>query len=276
MTSRPTDLPDYASPPVSEVSLGVQFNILEGLLAPHLGLIWTEFKAEFPLMEQHSPLEPVFETFGEKGASVMPLPRIVFPIPTPRLFFINKGRTELLQVQRDRFYHNWRKIGDGDEYPRFESMLNTFENGLRRLDNLVRTEGLGSTVPNQCEVIYVNYIPVPQDARAAEVLGTVLGSWVKAPSLKGLGAPEDARVLVRYVIRQPDEVPIGRLIISAEPAWKLDGTHVLQLTLVARGKPKGESLADVAEFLKLGRRHIVKGFDELTSKEMHKVWGRKQ
>src|SRR6266568_4861371 len=100
MTSRPTDLPDYSSPPVSEVSIGVQFNSLEGLLAPHLGLIWTEFKTQFPLIEQHPPLEPAFETFGEKHAVAIPMPRFLLSIPTPRMFFINDGRTELLQVQR--------------------------------------------------------------------------------------------------------------------------------------------------------------------------------
>ena len=53
--------------------------------------------------------------------------------PTPRVFFINTRRTELLQVQRDRFIHNWRKIGDGDQYPRFERMLETFEAGYAKV-----------------------------------------------------------------------------------------------------------------------------------------------
>jgi uncharacterized protein (TIGR04255 family) len=191
------------------------------------------------------------------------------------MFFINDGRTELLQVQRDRFFHNWRKIGDGDEYPRFEKMLHTFELGLRRLDKLVSAEGLGSVVPNQCEITYVNFVTVPPQTRTHDVFTGLLGAWGSPPPLGELGAPEDTRVLVRYVIHQ-NGLPVGRLIVSAEPAWKMDGTHVIQLTLVARGKPQGETFGDVSEFLKLGRRHIVKGFDELTSKEMHKVWGKRQ
>jgi hypothetical protein len=107
------------------------------------------------------------------------------------------------------------------------------------------------------------------------VFSAFLGAWASPPPLEELGSPEDARVLVRYVIYQ-NGLPTGRLIVSAEPAWKVDGSYVIQLTLVARGKPRGETLADVSEFLKLGRRHIVKGFDELTSKEMHKVWGKRQ
>jgi hypothetical protein len=40
MISRPPDLPDFGAPPVTEVALGVQFNSLDRLLAPHLGIIW--------------------------------------------------------------------------------------------------------------------------------------------------------------------------------------------------------------------------------------------
>src|SRR5262245_20532990 len=115
MTARPTDLPDYTAPPVSEVSLGVQFNSLERLQAPHLGLIWAAFKSEFPVIEQQPPVEQSFETFAEKGGGV-PAPRLSFQllsgVPVPRILFINQQRTELLQVQRDHFYHNWRKVGE--------------------------------------------------------------------------------------------------------------------------------------------------------------------
>ncbi len=276
MTRRPTDLPDYASPPVSEVVLGVQFNSLDGLLAPHLGLIWNEFKAQFPLIEQHLPLDPAFETFGDRAAPALQMPRWMLSAPTPRIYLVNTKRTELLQVQGDRFFHNWRKIGVGDEYPRFEKMLSTFEGGLRRLNDLVHGEALGSIVPNQCEVAYINHIEIPADACSADVFARVFGSWIKAPPLKDLGAPEDARVLLRYVIQDTENKPIGRLMITGEPAWKTDGTYLLQLTLLARGKPSGENLAGVCEFLKLGRIHIVKAFDEITSDEMHNVWGKKQ
>ena len=49
MTSRSPDLPDFGNPPVTEVVLGVQFGTLDRLLAPHLGLVWTEFRDQFPL-----------------------------------------------------------------------------------------------------------------------------------------------------------------------------------------------------------------------------------
>lgn len=278
MTTRPPDLPDFASPPVSEVSLGVQFNSLESLQAPHLGLIWSAFKTEFPVVEQQPPVEQSFETFAEKGGGI-PVPRmrlqLLSNVPVPRVLFINEQRTELLQVQRDHFYHNWRKVGDGDTYPRFEKMISTFESGLERLDSILRSEGLGTIVPNQCEVSYINHIPIPADKSTYEVFRALLGTWFDAPPLRELHDPEDARVLLRYVIRDA-ESPIGRLLVSAEPAWKLDGAYVAQFTLTARGKPRSNDCAGVVDFLNLGRVHIVRSFDSLTTPEMHKLWGKKQ
>jgi hypothetical protein len=66
-----------------------------------------------------------------------------------------------LQVQRDRFIHNWQKAGEGADYPRFERMIDTLENGFRKFIAVIDREGLGPVIPNQCEVSYYNQIPVP-------------------------------------------------------------------------------------------------------------------
>lgn len=259
--------------------MGVQFNSLDRLLAPHLGIIWEEFKEQYPETEQHPPLDPVFETFAEKG-SRMPVPSAHFEllatIPTPRVFFINSARTELIQVQRDRFHHNWRKVGEGDTYPRFERMLETFESGYRKLEAVLKRERIGSIEPNQCEVTYINQIPLPEGQSPFEAFERLFGSFTNALILDELRAPEDARFLLRYVIPDKDGVPAGRLIVSAEPAWKLDGSNIVQFALVARGRPRSADLAGVGNFLQIGRRHIVRAFTELTSDEMHKAWERKQ
>jgi uncharacterized protein (TIGR04255 family) len=279
MIARPPDLPDFGSPPVTEVVLGVQFGSLERFMAPHLGLVWTEFREQFPIVEEHPPLEPVFETFSDKAPDT-PMPRLHLELlmtpPTPRVFLVNAARTELLQVQRDRFLHNWRKVGEGDAYPRFERMLETFESGYRRFEALIGRQELGAIVPNQCEVSYINQIELPPDQGPFEAFERLFGSFAKSLILQDLGRPEDARFLMRYVIRTGGDAPSGRLLVTATPAWKADGTHLIQLTLVARGKPASADLGGVSEFLKLGRRHIVRAFTELTSDEMHRVWDRKQ
>lgn len=279
MNSRPADLPDFVQPPVTEVVLGVQFGTLDRFKAPHLGLVWSEFKDRFPDIEEQPPLDPVFETFADKGpGGPMPRPQLqVLSVPPlPRIFLINRDRTELLQFQTDRFLHNWRKVGEEDTYPHFEKILPTFEDGYRRLAALVEREQLGALVPNQCEIAYINHIVRPEDQSPFDVFERLFGAFTKALILPDLNRPEDARFMFRYVMRGESGSPLGRLVVTAEPAWKPDGTNIIQLTLLARGKPPTADIAGVAEFLKRGRRHIVKAFTDLTSEEMHKVWERKQ
>jgi uncharacterized protein (TIGR04255 family) len=274
MTSRPADLPDYTAPPVTEVVLGVQFDSLDRLKAPHLGLVWDEFKERFPEIEEHPPLDPVFETFPEGAGATMA--RVQFQLltalPTPRIFFVSEKRTELLQVQRDRFLHNWRKTSDGDAYPRFERLFETFVSCFRKFDALVTREGLGTVTPNQCEITYVNQIPLPPGKTPVAAFERIFGQLRVTIDLEDLGKPEDARFVIRYVMRDQDRKPIGRLLISADPALRSDGASVIQFTLLARGRPKTADINGVTNFLSLGRRLIVRSFTNLTSKEMHKVW----
>jgi uncharacterized protein (TIGR04255 family) len=163
MTTRPADLPDYEPPPVAEVVLGVQFNGLEHFLSTHLGLVWDVFKHEFPIAEEHPYFPPQFETFGTSAAFVVPGVnfQIISRPEMARVHFVDRDRRQLLQVQRDRFIHNWQKVGEGADYPRFERMIDTFENGFRKFIAVIDREGLGPVIPNQCEVSYYNQIPVP-------------------------------------------------------------------------------------------------------------------
>ena len=121
MPNRPTDLPDFSAPPLTEVVFGVQFNSLEKFTTAYVGRLWQLFESEYPVAEEHSPIMPVFETFGQ----AMPLMGGMAFSPSslpgmPRSFLLNVGRTKVLLIQPDRFLHNWRKMADGDEYPRFE------------------------------------------------------------------------------------------------------------------------------------------------------------
>jgi uncharacterized protein (TIGR04255 family) len=277
MISRPADLPDFRAPPVTEVVLGVQFNALDRFLSPHLGLVWDRFRSQFPLVEEHPPLAPVFETFGPYP-QFMPTMGIQIGAGAPmaRVFFINPDRTQLLQIQRDRFLHNWRKIGEGDTYPRFERMLASFRTGLQAFVEVITEAGLGTVVPNQCEVSYINQISVPEGSDVFGVIESLFKEHPAQLALNDLGRPEDLRFLLRYVIRDSSNVPSGRLIVAVEPAVRPDGAAIIQLTLTARGKPASADLESVMDFLERGRIYVVRTFTELTSDAMHRSWERTQ
>lgn len=269
-------MPDFTDPPVVEVALSVQFDPLEELGAPQLGLLWTKFRDRFPKVEEHLPLDPFFERFGVRGT---PSPGVHLqlaakPLAT-RWWFLNAGGTELVQVQKDRFVHNWRKVGTGDTYPRYESIRETFQKELAVFRGFLSDEGLGNLKPNQCEVTYVNHIVSGEGWHRHGQLGEVLTVFASRYSDTFLPEPEDGRVAIDYIIPDGAGDPIGRLHISVQPACRAtDDRAILILTLTARSEPVGSDASGLLDSLDLAREWIVRGFASITTDKMHEVWGR--
>ena len=273
--SRPEDLPDFCSPPVVETVLSLQFEPIHRFSTVHVGLLWQKFRKDLLLMEEHPPLPPVVETFGKPTQSRIEVTIEEKP-PLPRVWFLNESRTELIQVQADRFIHNWRKAaGSSTPYPRYEPIRERFREELAVFERFLSDEKLGRIVINQCEVTYVNHIePCGVWGRHGQ-MQTVFRNWT---SLESSFLPEAEGVAVhqRFVI--PDETggPVGRLHASVAPHWKkADGSPLLVLNVTARGAPLGEGTDGAFAFFDLGRRWIVQGFTDLTTSDMHCVWERR-
>lgn len=270
-------LPDFASPPVVEVALSVQFEPLVDLRTPQMGLLWGEFREQFPRFEEHAPLDPVIERFGtaKPGKLGVKFETMTKP-PLPRCWFLNEAGTELTQVQQDRFIHNWRKVGDGDEYPRYEHVSDKFRQELVTFDSFIQREEIGELIPNQCEITYVNHIGTGQEWQTHGQLGEVLTLLSGSYSEQFLPTPEDARLKVRFVIPGKNGQQIGRLHLSAEPGyWKSNNEPMFVVTLTARGQAEQGGIDGVMRFLDIGREWIVRGFAALTTPQMHKAWGRR-
>jgi len=270
-------LPDFTNPPVVEVALSLQFDPIKNLRTPQIGLLWNEFKKDFPQTEEHPPLEPVFERFGvapKPGRPNVQLQILEAP-PIPRCWFLNSAETELIQVQPDRFIHNWRKRQGDEDYPRYETLRKTLQMELERFQSFVDRENLGTLSPNQCEVTYVNHIMLPEGNHHGH-LNRILAPVSLQSTDTFLSETEEAKVALRYVITNEAGSPIGRLHVVAEPAFRIrDGQPMYVLTLTARGGPSGSSIEDALQFMDIGREWVVRGFAAVTTIEMHRTWGRK-
>ena len=273
-----TPLPDFSAPPVVEVALSVQFDELRSLRVPHLGLLWEEFRADFPNTEEHAPLDPVVERFGARGgrAGGTRVELLDSP-PMPRCWFLNEAGTELIQIQQDRLVRNWRKSEADAEYPRYRYVRSEFEKAWRTFEQFAERNHLGSLTPNQCEVTYVNEIVSGNVWKEHGELDRVLTVFQKSFSDDFLSSPEDAVLRLRFRIHDDDGHPIGRLHASLDSAMRrTDGRVIFVLKLTARGAPRGEGIDGVLSFLDLGRQWVVRGFASLTTPTMHqKEWGRK-
>ena len=133
------------------------FSLLIGFSAPHLGEIWQEFKEfGFIYTTTHESIPPVIEPFSGQ----IPEPQVqISNVPDfHRILFIHEDGNQILQVQRDRFTFNWRKIEEEQKYPGFSSIFASFENFYTRFRENLKNQEIGEIVPLQYELGYINQL----------------------------------------------------------------------------------------------------------------------
>lgn len=266
-------LPNYDKPPVIEVVCSAQFEPINNFQATHYGLLQKRFLDEYPKIEQQPPLAQMIEKFKEGEPEEQQLQISNLP-PLPRVFFVHSTSNWLIQIQPDRFIHNWRKTDDNYIYPRFDKVFDKFWAAWESFLSFCEDEKLDNPVVNQLEVTYINHMVQGQGWSGLSAMSEVFPdlSWRKQHSF--LGTPESIAWKTSFVM--PDES--GRLHVSIRHALqKKDRTPVLLCELTARGMPTKASSDSIREWFKLGREWIVKGFADLTSEQMQKeTWGRQE
>lgn len=273
--NRPRGLPDFKSPPVTEVVLSVQFAAIPLFRSVHAGLYWNEIRDEYPMASEQAPIAPAFETFG---ATPMLTPgfqvRAMVVPPMARHWFETDIGEHLVQLQQDRILHNWRKRSPEMEYPRYESLRAKFMGEVDKLSALFKKEGLGEIRPNQCEVTYINTITSTGGQNPHEHLARITPLWAGNLSEPFFPTPETTAIQTKYVLRKND-VPYGRVYVTFTPAYDAtDYSPVVQLEVTTRARPDEESVAAAFVLLDEERDAVVRTFAGVTTPLMHKEWGR--
>lgn len=267
-------LPSFENPPVIEVALSVQFDPIEALQVPQMGLLWSNFREDLPKTQTQPPLQPDFERFGAIP-DLTPRVRIqTFDIPpVPRLWFLNASETELVQVQQTRFITNWRRVNN-ESYPRFDTVFQRFKERFEIFRKFLTHENLPSPVYNQCEVTYVNHIAIDAAPSTHGTAERLLTTWKEQYSDGFLHDPEDVMIRLRYLIPEADQNPVGRLHVDLQPAFKEDQTPIFVLNITARCNPIDSGLEGVYKSFALCHEWIVRGFASITTPAMHLTWRR--
>ncbi len=271
--NRVRDLPDFINPPLNEVVLSIQFASLNGLKSAHIGLFWERIRAEYPSVTEQAAIQPVFETFGiPTQVQAVQIETFMTP-PLPRFWFERPNTPDLLQIQQDRILHNWRQQTDNSRvYPRYETVKASLEKELEIFQKWLAEERIGEIKPNQCEVTYVNIIPTGDDGY--EHLEKITPLWSGAFSSSHPNTLERTLVQTTFLF-SIDDAPAGRVYVNFQPAFlPSDRTPVVRMEITARGRPRGESVADALSFLDVGRDQVVRTFAAVTTQEMHKLWGK--
>jgi len=269
-------LPRFSKPPLVETLLSVQFAPLSGLRMVDFGLFWLDVKEEFPIVEERQPIAPAFERFDTQGYHVAPIQwQIGGNLPLPRVWYRSPTTLENgqggIQLQRDRFIHGWARTRPGAaEYPTYTKNRANFVKYFKKFEDHIRKHGLGQLAINQCEVTYVNQIPISHEAGAVHAAARRC-----FPQLSGDRAssfqPQADRIT--YTAAFPIQNNLGRLhVLIHGPLETPDARNIIEFRLTARGMPAERGPDQALAWLDLGHEWIVNGFYDLTSPDMHGEW----
>jgi uncharacterized protein (TIGR04255 family) len=262
MTPRPSDLPDYEAPPVAEVVLGVNFTIPDGLKVYHIGLYRERIKAQFPGFQEQPPLP---------GQDEQGFRFIAGHLPLPRCWFLDQTGTRLIQLQADRFIHNWRKVTGKEEYPRYEAIRDEFVSRWDEFCGFLGDLGVSKPILNACELAYVNQISKEACWTEPKDLGRLFSFL--ATDLSGAGhALESAQCALRYKLPGGN----GHLNVSMMPAIQTQNQQeILRFDLSAKGAMESAEKARLLEWFDEARDTIVRVFTGLTTGKAHSCWKRR-
>lgn len=264
----------YQRAPIVEVSLSVQFNSLKGFLSPHAGKVWAAFEKEFPKIEQYPALAATIEQ-----TDVAPSGQIVGSMgaPTPRIWMINNSRTELIQLQPDRFIRNWRNYADATgnlPYPNYGALKDSFSRDQKKFFETLVELDLPEPQINQYELNYVNWVRQSGVWENHGDIHKVLRHWNSGFADSFKGEFESAAFQITKRIELNGKF-IARLYFSVTP-MKVPGQngmeHIYQTSTIVRGFTEGP----IMDFFDMAHDNVIDVFENVFSKELQAAWGRGQ
>jgi uncharacterized protein (TIGR04255 family) len=265
----PYKLPVYEKPPVTEVVCSVLFESIETLLTPHIGLLWEKFQPDYPLCEDAPPLAPAIELFNPSIEAKFQFTNVP---PLPRVWFIRSDQTGIIQIQRDRFIHNWRKVRTEDEYLRYEKIIELFQDYLSSFNSFLNETNLGQIEPRQYELAYINQIPQGQGWDTIEDIGNIFPDFAwRAGMQRFLNDPKAISWSTSFNL--PNE--IGRLHAAVNQGMDINNKPVLSFELIVRGIGKDKTNKSIKDWFDMAHEWIVYSFADLTGEKVQTdIWGR--
>lgn len=266
---------NYENPPVVEVVCGILFESIRNFLAPHIGLLWEKFRPEYPECREAPPLTPTIETFEREPSSRKLEFEISETPPLPRIWFVHENENGLIQVQRNRFLHNWRKIRPSDEYPRYYYVIEMFRKQLSQFKSFLQENNLGEISPLQYEMTYINHIPQGDGWDSIKDIGKLFPDFVfRRKRGRFLNEPEAINWRTSFIL--PNQA--GRFHVTIQKIIESETNRpILVLNSTVRGIGSDKSTEGMWEWFDLAHKWIVYGFADLTAKEVQKtIWGLKE
>ena len=264
---------DFARSPVDEVVLSVHFKPLNGLLAPHLGEIWEEFKKDgFERIAEQPLVPPIVEQFpdpiGEAKLHIGNAPNLA------RIWFIHKDDSRLIQVQRDRFTFNWRKTEASPTYPGFSDIFTDFEGFYNRFRQVLERQKIGEITPLQYELTYIDQLFCGDGWETLDDIGKIYNLFADTQLLDSFWSDAES-IILRTSFSAPN-LP-GRLHLTISSRVKMpEQQQTLQTDFTIRGFPENAEYDAMIVWFNAARDRMREKFTTMFTEDIQtQVWGRK-
>ena len=250
----------YKNPPIDEIVCGMRFDPIKQLQSGHFGILWQKFMPDFPKTEDQNLVGPV--SGKDLGNSDK--------LPLPRVWFIHENENELIQVQRNRFLHNWRKRRPEDEYPGYKKIVENFERYLACFQEFLVEENLGNLVAKEYELTYIDLIPQGQGWEKLSDLGKVFPNLLSTTKQELLST--DIRVVNwQTILDLPDKM--GQLGLAIRSANRISNAQ--QIIHIEFSALSHRPYQPMQAWYETAHNTIIQLFSNLVSTEIQEeFWGR--
>ncbi|MBD2394601.1 TIGR04255 family protein [Cyanobacterium aponinum FACHB-4101] len=238
--------------PLAEVIFGVEFNA-ESFSTIHFGLYWQEIKEKFTQYPLDRP--PIG---NNQLISLLPSLR--------RVWFESEDKKELIQLQENRFYYNWRK--QNQEYPHFEQIYPLFFAEWERFTHWWFKTEEKELQPIRYQMSYVNQIEADLGWHGVED-STNIFSFLESNWSSFTLKPNVFNSNLEFIL--PEEK--GVISVTVNQGIKPpNNTQVLTLNLTTISQ---NTDTEINTWFKLAHQSTVEVFLSLISQETKNLWGLK-
>lgn len=268
LPARPKDLPEFENPPLREVAFSIQFEVPENYHELFVHEIWTELFPESPPPDAGERVLPTFETFGASFSDTRRNEINFAALRGPhnnKYTFTSDDGESILHLQPDRITKIWKKQQERN-YPRFEAIRDDFVQLLETLESLFDKFKIGSIVPNQCELVYANFLKSDNIAKDLNALGI--------STFEAIGSIEGYHSSFSKVLFDEGGEKWARLRGMMWSTHDPDGDQSIQLNLAVRGAPEDAAISDCLQFFQRARVEIVQTFAHICESGQVKLWKR--
>jgi uncharacterized protein (TIGR04255 family) len=249
----------FENPPISELVVALFYLPILELKAQHVGLYWDRIREKFSLCDQHpiivNPNDP--QPFIEAPGEFFPL---------PRFWFHSEKQPTLIQIQRNAFLLNWRRVPGAGDYPHYESVIQDFWREFEGYAHFIRdVVGGRIDVVQRCELSYINLLEANELFASPTSVSDILPSLSGLAALTSPGARELAGVNATFAHRVNANLFIDTVI---RVGLRSDTSGLgLSFELKAHGSPPDLSLASARDWYESAHDATYKLFLDATSKQ---------